>query len=440
MLVRTALSLSLLTVLACQKGAPPPASPVSGLAAEPAPPHGLRCARDAECPASLACAAGRCVERPAAPGPDANQDAGKAAPAVPFGGPVPMFRMDPQHTGRSPFLAPQRRPREQWRYETGGAIFAAPAVAEDGTIVFGSHDRHVYALLPSGTLRWKHTTADLVWTSPALVAGVIYVGSDDDHVYALGLSDGAPRWALAPGKCRRTVGIGPETARCDVDQITLGHDGTIYVGGDAIYALRPDGSVRWRFSPGARVHCAAAPAVSRDGVVYAGCQDDGLYAINPDGSKRWEFRAQDDLDSSPSLGPDGTVYVGSDDRRLYALSPDGKLRFALLTEGAVRGSPAVGTDGTVYAGSYDGLLYAVRPDGTVSWTFRCADRIHSSPLIDASGAVIFGSQDDRLYALDAGGTQRWSVLLGGDVDSSPVLGPDGTIYVGADDGVLYALR
>ena len=51
----------------------------------------------------------------------------------------------------------------------------------------------------------------------------------------------------------------PEGARCDVEQVTLGPDGTLYIGGDGIYALRSDGTVRWHFDPGARALPSPAP-------------------------------------------------------------------------------------------------------------------------------------------------------------------------------------
>lgn len=440
-----AAALSLGALLAClpMRGRDSGAAPAVGSPAAGGLPG---CGKDTDCKGTRVCEHGTCVEPSAAsrarmPPPAPPAAPPTAVPALKLGGPVPMFHDDPQHTGRSSFRAPPRRPREVWRFPTQGTVFSAAVLAEDGTVLFGSHDHFLYALTPEGALRWKLQTGDLVWATPALGPnGVVYAGSDDDKVYAANLADGTLRWASAFGRCRRAVGLGPEAARCDVDQLTLGPDGTIYAGGDGIYAIRPDGTLRWRFSPAEKAHCAGAPAVSPEGLVYAGCQDDAVYALDAEGNKRWEFRGPNDFDSTPALGPDGTVYIGSDDRRLYAFLPDGRLRFAVLTEGPVRSSPALGLDGTVYFGSYDGSLYAVTPEGTVGWSFRSADRIHSSPTVDAAGTVLFGSQDDRLYALLPDGKLLWSVLLDGDVDSTPVLGPDGTIYVGTDDRALHALR
>src|SRR5438094_309862 len=51
-----------------------------------------------------------------------------------------MFRLGPEHRGRSPFRVPPRRPEIVWTYETRGAVTSSPAIAPDGSILVGSHD------------------------------------------------------------------------------------------------------------------------------------------------------------------------------------------------------------------------------------------------------------------------------------------------------------
>jgi outer membrane protein assembly factor BamB len=431
-----------LVAVALTAGCPPPATLPTG------------CGKDTDCKGTRICVQHACTDPPravaAAPAPPPDgaplADAGSpvadgAATTLEPLGPSPMFHGDAAHTGRSRFRAPTSAPSEVMRVATGGVVISSPAIASDGLLVFGSHDRALYGAAPDGAVRWRRPTADLVWSSPALGAGgVAYAGSDDDRLYAVDLRDGAVRWSFAAGPCRTQIGVGPEAARCDVDGVTVAPDGTIYASADGVYALRPDGTLKWKFGPGP-THCAGAPALGPDGTVYVGCQDDALYARDPaTGLKRWEFRTGDDVDSAPAVAPDGTVYVGSDDHKLYAFGSGGALKFAVTTGGAIRSSPALAADGTVYVGSFDFALYAVRPNGLVAWTFRTADRILSSPLVDAAGVVLVGSDDDRLYAIAPDGKLAWSVLLDGDVDGTPALGPDGTIYVGADDHALHALR
>ena len=409
------------------------------------------CGSDKDCKLDRICDAGQCVwaQRSGTPGaggrPTGTVRSGQRGTSTP---PLPqyvvepaqaMFRFGPAHRGRSPYVLPAMRPSVWWTFNTGGPITSSPAIAEDGSLLFGSHDGKLYAVSRDGSLKWQHATGDLIFSSPAIARdGTIYIGSDDDHLYAIGPKSDKPRWVFQVGACPQRVGLGPEASKCDVDAgPTIGPDGVVYTGGDGIYAINPDGTLRWRFPTNG--HVASAPTLLADGTVIAGSQDDLIYAIAPDGLKRWDFRTGGDVESSASVGDDGTIYIGSDDRKLYALNQDGTLRWAFNTGGDLRASPALGT-GVVYIGSFDAQIYAIRTDGTLSWTFRAGDRIVSSALIDAKGAILFGSQDDRLYALEPDGRLRWSAELGGDVDSSPILAADGTIFVGSDDRKLYALR
>jgi outer membrane protein assembly factor BamB len=396
------------------------------------------CAKDTDCRGQRICDKGSCVDpqpgsaalrqRPCTDAPEAVTAGGEApgivklasrtreltrlaVPGTSAGGRAlaaggPMFRGGPSHPGRSPHAGPDAKPKERWRFRTGGAIFSTPLVSPDGkTVYVGSHDRHVYAVnTKDGTLRWRHATGERVWSSPALGQdGTLYVGSDDDHVYALA-QGGKVRWSFALGPCQKAK-VGPEATRCDADSSpTIGPGGTIYFGGDAVYALKPD------------------------------------HALGDGGKPRWAFVVGEDVDASPAIDEAGVVYFGADDHRLIAVNPDGRLRWAVATLGDVRSSPAIGQDGTVVVGSFDGRVYAVRPDGSVKWVYSTGKHIHASPLIDRNGIVYVGSQDGRVHAINQDGTLRWAIEVDAEVDASPVLGPDGTLYVGADDGWLRAYR
>lgn len=413
--------------------------------------------------------AGQCVEPIARKAPDVAAPAAvvitppAAAPSAPVV-PQPMsahagaqFHGDGRHSGRYAGHVSKETPHEITRYLTSGTIYGGVALwgpAGAGLAIFGSHDRGLYGVAwepiladagaPDGgadaaALRWRHDLGDLVWATPAVNGDVVYAGSDDDGVFALDAATGNQRWRFTTGPCKVKRKIGPEGARCDVDGIAIAPDGTLYASSDGLYAIAPDGTLKWKFSPSG-AHCASTPAIADDGTIYVGCQDDTLYAVTPTGQKKWDLRMGDDVDSSPAVGADGTIYVGSDDKKLWAIAPDGAPRFTLVTQGPLRSSPAIGADGTIYIGSFDGQLYAAMPNGIVRWTYRTADRIASSPIVDADGVIVFGSEDDRLYALEPDGRLRWSFQLDGDVDGTPTLADDGTIFVGADDRALHVLR
>ncbi len=50
----------------------------------------------------------------------------------------------------------------------------------------GSEDHYVYALdAQTGERLWRYETGGYVFASPAVADGVVYVGSVDDYLYAL---------------------------------------------------------------------------------------------------------------------------------------------------------------------------------------------------------------------------------------------------------------
>ncbi len=167
------------------------------------------------------------------------------------------------------------------------------------------------------------------------------------------------------------------------------------------YVGSQTGSLKWKFQTGGKIF-GSSPVIGSDGTVYIGSGDDYLYALNPDGSLRWRFKTGDWISSSPVIGADGTVYVGSLDDYLYALNPDGSLKWKFKTGGWINySSPAIGSDGTVYVGSDDQYLYALNPDGSLKWKLKTGDwhRISSSPAIGSDGTVYVGSEDGCLYAI-----------------------------------------
>lgn len=376
-------------------------------------------------------------------GPGASPKGGSGGGQVPgrsATSPQPMFRGGPGRLGRTAFPIPRRRPKIAWRYGTGRPIFGSPAVDAEGSVYVGSLDGNLYRLSRDGALRWKRFLNGRVFSSPAISEPGVAVGSDGDTLFMLDPRTGGKRWTFSLGPCDKGPGFGPDQVRCNADSsVAVGSDGTLYFGGDALYALRSDGRLKWRFDWGG--HALSSPAVAPDGTVYVGADGGSVYAVTADGKRRWQAKAPYDFDSTPAVAPDGTVVIGCDDGRLYALqSSDGSVRWTYRTDGPIKSSAAVGADGTIYFGSDDRSLRAVDASGKLKWAHATRGPVRSSPVVDPSGTVVVGSQDDHLYALTAGGQLLWTVELGGDVDSSVAVGPGGVLFVGADDGMLYALR
>ena len=74
----------------------------------------------------------------------------------------------------------------------------------------------------------------------------------------------------------------------------VGSDGMVYVAGEAhrVFALRPDGTVRWVFSEGGTSKFLGGVTLGLNGLVYVADQNRTLYALDPaDGQIVWQFYA-----------------------------------------------------------------------------------------------------------------------------------------------------
>ena len=160
----------------------------------------------------------------------------------------------------------------KWRYWVDPAtdIESSPVIGLDGTIYFGC-GQSIVALFPNGTLRWQHSTGNVVYSSPAMGEdGMVYCGCHDDYLYALYPNNGTLKWRFPTGDWIR---VSP----CIAD------DGIIYcVSTDGyLYGIYPNGIMKWR----TWVEAGTSPTIGQDGTIYAGWSQ--LYAINPDGSVKW---------------------------------------------------------------------------------------------------------------------------------------------------------
>ena len=359
----------------------------------------------------------------------------------------PMFSHGVRHTGRSPF-GEKGIGVEKWKLNLStGLITSSPAIDKDGTIYIGTHPTtgidNFYAINPDGTIKWSFKAGDWTWvdSSPAIAGdGTVYVGCLNGYLYALN-PNGTEKWRFHAGGEGNWVYSSP----------VIADDGTIYFGvvgpgwdKGRLYAVNSNGTEKWHYDTGFWIYCS--PALDNEGTIYIGSTDCYMYAIYPNGTLKWKFKAcnSDGLGSAPTIGDDGTVYFGSTDNYLYALNSDGTLKWKCYAGRNGASSPAIGEDGSLYAGSNDGRLYCISPDGTEKWSFQSEDTYYddilSSPAIDRYGTIYVGSYDGNLYALNPDGTLNWKYDVGDYIESSPAIGEDGTIYFGSWDGCLYAIE
>ena len=245
---------------------------------------------------------------------------------------------------------------EKWRYSSD-YIHSSPVIDQNGSIYFGEDHGNLIALYPNGTLKWSNPTIYSVYSSPAIGDdGTIYCTSWYNNVYAIYPNNGTVKWQFPTGGRMKA-------------NPSIADDGTIYVSSwdDYLYALYPNGTMKWRVNT--YLGSSSNPSIGPDGTIYVAHVD--LYAVNPDGTVKWIFPLGDERHCSfaaPAISADGIIYIGANigngvGGELIVVNPDGTERWrsgSICNEGIVS-SPAIAEDGTVYIGSLND--YEVYPGG-----------------------------------------------------------------------------
>jgi len=274
-------------------------------------------------------------------------------------------------------------------------------------------------------------------------------------------------WRISDeGKLLWKYNINPGAMNIEVGQSSpaIGLDGTIYAAGDKLYAINPDGSLRWAAFGSTNEALRNAPVVGKNGIVYFVYHNIPLSALDPeDGSVIWScpLGVNDHCFASPAIGEDGTIYVATQPGLLYAVSPDGNIiwTFDLASvgfSGSLRSSPAIDEEGSIYfginAGNPSSAFFALNPNGTLKWKFEPNDLpedvptdhfdIYSSPAIGSDGIVYFGQEFGRVYAIKKsdGSLVGMATTKSGITWSSPAIDNNGVLYISDLSGSVYAIQ
>jgi len=432
---------------------------------------------------------------PATPGTAGPAATVRPTTTAPFGPGKPMYQMDAQHTGRSPYAGPRQvtlaRSFDFGSVETPNPgnpsrdIQSSAAIGPDGTVYIGNHMGNLVALRDPGsgtalTLHWKFhpDSGSSFHGTPAIGRdGTVYIhfaaggGAEAlNTLYALKApatgSEVQVVWSvdLGPGQAGGPTGNSP----------TLGPDDTIYAvsGGGRLSAVAPDGTVKWSAPAGPAVK--VAPALAADGTVYTTSLDGKLYAIAPpaagakEGTTKWTFdfgqnlgptplvtapvtgpptRGQDGVGSgaAPTIGPDGTIYVGANNSNFYAIAPDGKRKWLFEAERELAGiwtAAALSADNsTLYFGANKGGIYAVRAaDGSLRWRHDIFGSVYSSPALDNGGLLFTGSSIGHVLGIDAAsGRAVFDFDANAGIWTAPAIRHDGSLVVGDRNGRVMLL-
>lgn len=336
-----------------------------------------------------------------------------------------------------------------WTVQTGGVIQSLDTIVHNGIAYFTSQDGKLYAVTSAtGTVLWSESLnpsdyqGGLVYSSPAIANGVLYVGVGKNTIpystlYALNAKTGTVLWSVD--------GPGPFSSP------TIVH-GVVYVGGSAntLYALNAStGAILWsNVLSTIPNYISDSPAIV-NGVVYVAINgvnpitkvSTGLmYALNAStGVVIWSTPMGAQISNSSPAVAKGMVYIGDGDGLLYAFNTQtGSISWTSLNIGNVIASPAV-HKGLVYIGG-NGLsnhkLFALNAQtGAVVWTANTDSNIIASASV-ANGVVYDASTNGSFYAFNAAtGATLWSDVTNSCPSgnnctlSSPVIS-NGMLYVG----------
>jgi outer membrane protein assembly factor BamB len=360
----------------------------------------------------------------------------------------PMFRVDPAHSGLYDAPGVPQSAKLKWKFKTGGGVFSSPAIV-GGVLYVGSTDHFFYAInLSDGSLKWKVETASSITSSPAVFNGTVYFSNHNGRFIALDAETGKLKWRFQTDGERRYAAthlhgslpageIMPDPFDFFLSSPTL-WDGKVYFGsGDGnVYALdAATGALAWKFKTGDVVH--ASPAIS-DGTLYVGSWDSYFYALDAKtGTLKWRFKTGEDPDIHNQVGiqssavvSDGVVYFGCRDANLYALdAKTGEKKWAFNNKGSwVIGTP-IGKDGKLYFTTSDsGLFYGVdAKTGTQVFSLKFVWPMFSSPAI-ARNTLYIGSHEGKFLAIDLSSQKlAWSFQTDGSRENgAKYTKPDGT--------------
>lgn len=296
----------------------------------------------------------------------------------------------------------------KWKYSAN--VEATPAVAEDGTIYLGSYS-DLLAFYPNGTVKWMYHTGETIASAVTIGKdGTIYVGTMEGILYAIS-PNGSTLW---------TIYLGGSL----ISSPTIGLNNTIYIGTTShfLFAVNNTGTLLWKF-PGGQFK--GTPSISSDGTIYAPSFDGYLYALNTNGTMKWRVSTGDSVaGAGVALSADGTIYIGTE--RLRAYFPNGTLKWSIDVKGDIYGTvPAVSSDGTIYV-SAGQFLVAINPDGNEKWRKQLTlGEIHSSPSIGANDRVYIGADTDK-----SGGSGTLHVFGIGQAKNISIIVPkQGTLYI-----------
>ncbi len=224
---------------------------------------------------------------------------------------------------------------------------------------------------------------------------------------------------------------------------SLGMDGTIFAAScDVVYAVNPNGTIKWQTSDDGSGNCIGQPAISDDGKVFYSSYQAVVALSTSTGAPIWSvnpmanappFFARIDA-GDLIIGPTGTIFGGVGDANLatynewaFAMSPTNGSVYWFANDGGTTGSaqpevvgtPALSPDGTTTyfrASNTNGYgdIFAVKSGNALGVSTRSLASQYATDLAVEGDNTIYASKrngpnSDQLIRLNLlSGTTLWT--------------------------------
>lgn len=329
------------------------------------------------------------------------------------GTPWTTFRFNADRTGHADTLPGPQNENIAWIFKEKGLktvqFLSSPAVVGNRLYiaaavgaVFSTSGATYCIDIDTQNVIWRHDSDIPIFSSPAVVAGRVYVGEgfhydDNCSLMCLDAKTGDPIWSFK--------------TKSHVESTPFITQGRLYftAGADGVYCLDAlAGEEIWHYPA---VHADMAPLV-KDGKVFFGTGYDDYLIIAADadtGDEIWSRRMPYPVWGSPSAYED-IVFFGLGKGNFSESAPIPKGRAVAVNANT----------------------------GDTVWEYEVGDAIMSAMVV-YNEHVIFGSRDGHVYSLTAKeGTEHWKKYLGGVVVSSPAVAQD-TIYAATASSKIFSL-
>lgn len=335
-----------------------------------------------------------------------NHGAVLTRPVVGQDGTVYLLRPHEYREPKGPSLV-ATGPGRQWEIRAEGGICNSPAIADDGTIIFGTQAGASWAVSPDGKKQWTYSfPTNSSYPAVDFGGGATQPARSPACSQPAVAADGTSYWMGHGVVALSKFGLLRWTSEQNDDFLSssIAPDGTVYaLANGGLFALAPDSTEHWKFPLPKSKYFWGAIAIGQDGDVYLTTLIDtesAITVLTPLGNLKQRYKPDSGsfVIGTTLIAADGTVCVTTNTlNRTYATAWDsnGRLTWTGPQESETLG---IGSDGTLYIREVSDLL-ALGTHREILWRVRLPENPNETEAHDPTKAVTIAS-DGKLFIGD----------------------------------------